>query len=68
MARELPTIVYKGRKYFVDFKLGEMRDVRTALPIRFVDLKEDVNSDVKKELRGIRSRTWYNEYVEGIDD
>jgi hypothetical protein len=65
---ELPTTEYLGETFIVDFRLGEIRNSKTAQPIRFTELKEDVNSDVKKELRGIRSRTYYNEYIRGIDD
>lgn len=68
MVRELPTIRYKRKLYFVDFRLGEMRDVKTAKPIKFTDLKEDVQSDIKRRLRRLRFETWNNEYVTGIDD
>lgn len=66
--RELPRITYKGKQYFVDFRLGELRDVRTAMPIKFTELKQDKNSKIKKELRGLRSRTWHMEYIHGLDD
>ncbi len=68
MAEQLPTIEYQGETFIVDFRLGELRNSKTAQPIRFTQMKEDVNSDVKKELRGIRSRTYANEYIRGIDD
>lgn len=68
MPRKLPTIKYKKRKYYVDFRLGELRDVKTAKPIKFTKLKEGVYSKIKTELRGLRSRFWFNDYIKGIDD
>jgi hypothetical protein len=68
MVTTLPIVKYRGRDYVVDFRLGELRNVKTAKPIRFVNLKEGVQSSIKRKLRGLRSRTWSNEYVAGIDD
>lgn len=67
MATKLPIITYKGKKYFVDFRLGEIRNIKTAKPIRFTKLREGVNSPIKKKLRSLRSKTWHNVYIEGID-
>ena len=66
--KRLPIIVYKKKKYYVDFKLGEMRGVKDLKTIKFTQLKEGVKSGIKKRLRGLRSKTWYNEYIRGIDD
>ena len=68
MARKLPTIRYKRKKYYVDFRLGEMRDIKTTKPIKFTQLKEGKNSKIKKELRRLRFQTWRNEYIKGVDD
>jgi len=70
MPTSLPIIAYKGKKYFVDFRLGEMRGVneRPLKIIRFTDLKEGVQSPIKQRLRALRSKTWHNDYVQGIDD
>jgi hypothetical protein len=68
MVRELPIIIYKKKEYFVDFREGELRDVKTAKPIRFVNLKEGVDSPIKKSLRRLRFQTWANEYIRGVDD
>jgi hypothetical protein len=64
----LPVIKYKGKDYFVDFRLGQLRNVVSAKPINFVDLKEGKDSKFKGELRGIRFRTYRNEYIAGVDD
>lgn len=68
MATKLPTIMYKGKKYFVDFRLEELRNVKTAKPIKFTELKEGKKSKFKQKLRGIRFRTWRQEYIRGLDD
>lgn len=65
---KLPTITYKGKKYYIDFRLQEIRDVKNAEPIKFIDIKEDKNSAFKKKLRAIRFRTWRQEYMAGVDD
>ncbi len=36
--------------------------------IKFTDLKEDKNSQIKKELRRLRFKTWRNDYIKGVDD
>ena len=66
--RKLPTIMYKKKKYFVDFRLEELRNVKTARPIKFTALKEGKKSKLKQKLRGIRFRTWHQEYIKGLDD
>ena len=68
MTTKLPTIRYKGKKHYVDFKLGELRDVKTANPIKFIDMPEDKNSELKKKLRSLRFQTWGQEYITGLDD
>lgn len=66
--RALPIIKYKGENFFVDFKLGEMRNPNMRKIIKFTELKEDKYSPIKQELRGLRARTWRNEYIRGVDD
>jgi hypothetical protein len=68
MVNELPKIKYRGKMHYVDFRLGELRNVKTAMPIRFVDIKAGKYSPIKKKLRGIRAKYWWNEYIRGVDD
>jgi hypothetical protein len=65
-AKRLPTVSFNGKDYFVDFRLQELRDVNTALPIRFIDWqgKSEFNQ-LKSRLRGMRMR---HEYMPGLDD
>jgi hypothetical protein len=65
---KLPTVTYRGKVYFVDFKLGELRNVATAEPIKFTQLGGDAKDRIHSELRGLRSRYWANEYIAGVDD
>ena len=79
---ELPKINYKGEECTVDFRLGEMRcfsekpestkgfekNLHTWKTVKFVDLKEDKNSPIKKELRVLRFRTSNMDYIRGLDD
>jgi hypothetical protein len=65
---KLPTVTYRGKIYFVDFKLGELRNVATAEPIKFTNLGGDAKDRIHSELRGLRSRYWANEYIAGVDD
>lgn len=68
MRKRLPTITRNGVRYYVDFRLEELRTVKTAKPIKFTSLKEGKNSKLKKKLRAIRFNTWRHEYIAGIDD
>lgn len=69
MPRRLPIITYKGKKYFVDFRLGELRDIKTANAIKFTALKEDPHSLLKTELRRLRwELNLPHEYIAGVDD
>ncbi|MFH1250326.1 MAG: hypothetical protein V1715_04405 [bacterium] len=68
MTRTLPTIIYKKRKYYVDFRMEEIRDVKTARAIKFTDLPEGKDSRVKKHLRVLRFRTSGQYYIHGLDD
>ena len=68
MPTQLPIIIYKRKRYYVDFRLGELRDVKTAKQIKFTSLKEGKYSNFKKRLRALRFRTYNNEYIEGVDD
>ena len=66
--RELPTIWIKGKKYFVDFRLEEIRNVKTATSIPFRMLPQTKYSYTKKRLRFLRSMYGPNRYMQGIDD
>ena len=66
MSVELPKVEYKGRVFVVDFRLGELRTVKP--PMRTVEFAKLKDEEFKAELRGIRSKTWRNEYVKGLDD
>ncbi|RLG44574.1 MAG: hypothetical protein DRN81_04225 [Thermoproteota archaeon] len=68
MAIALPTVRHKGRKYFVDFRLEELRDVKTARRIKFTELKATPGSYLKKRLRVIRFKTFGQRYMKGLDD
>jgi hypothetical protein len=64
----LPIIVYNGKKYYVDFRLEELRNVNTSEPIKFINLGGDKNSEFRKKLRSIRSKTIGQYYILGVDD
>lgn len=76
MATKLPKITYKvpklgKRRCTVDFRLGELRCMKKGESINFVkfqDMPEGKNSKIKKKLRGLRARTWRQEYIQGLDD
>jgi len=68
MIRKLPTIQHNKRKYYVDFRLGELRDIKTVQSIRFIDMPEGKHSSIKKRLRSLRFRTWNQEHIPGIDN
>lgn len=72
MVTKLPKIQYKGKKCTIDFKLEEMRCARKGKKeiefVKFKDMPEGKNSAIKKKLRGIRARTWRQEYTPGLDD
>lgn len=72
MVNKLPKIQYKKKICTVDFKLEELRcskkGVKDIERIKFTDMSEGKNSKVKKKLRGIRFRTWHNDYIRGLDD
>jgi len=60
---QLPTFDYKGEEYFVDLRLEEIRNKKTAKPIRFTHLDEDT----KARIRGIRAMTSGMYYMESLD-
>ena len=68
MVRKLPTITYNGKKYYVDLRLEELRNVKTAKSIKFTEIRGGLDSPIKKRLRIIRFETWEQEYIHGIDD
>lgn len=50
--RALPTFEYKGRTYYVDARLSEIRDVDTAEPTQFDDLEPAQLQALITELHG----------------
>lgn len=68
MATKLPTIKYKGKVCVVDFRLEELRCGKPIKSIPFVKMKEGKHSKIKADLRGLRFRTWGQEYIRGLDD
>jgi hypothetical protein len=62
---ELPKIDYKGEEYFIDFKLREIRSVKSAEPIKFTELTDE---KIKSEIRKIRASVSTSVYMEGLDD
>jgi hypothetical protein len=68
-AKQLPQILFNGKPHFVDFRLKEMRDVETAMPVKFSYLKGKKQFDqLKRDLRMMRFLHDRQEYVEGLDD
>lgn len=63
----LPIIEYgiNNTKYFVDFKLQEIRSVDTAQSIKFADIPEE---DLKARIRAIRAEFGPNVNMPGLDD
>lgn len=78
MANKLPKITYnaKGigkRRCVVDFRLAELRcpidkTKREFKAIKFEKMPEGKQSKIKKKLRGLRFRTWHQDYIKGLDD
>jgi hypothetical protein len=61
----LPQINISGVKFYVDFKLEEIRPVNAPfLSIYFDDLDEQY----KKKIRGIRAERGPNAYIKSIDN
>jgi hypothetical protein len=63
--KKLPEVEYNGKKYFVDFRLQEVRDVKTAESTPFKDIK---GSEFKAAIRFLRAESGPNEYMKGLDD
>ena len=66
--RALPQITYKGKLYFVDFRLEELRSVKTAKSLPFTKLKAGRDNAFKKKLRALRFRTSGKGFIKGLDD
>ena len=64
----LPTLTYRGKVYYVDFRLGELRNVGTAEPIKFTDIGGNINDPIRHKLRALRFKGYANEYIAGVDD
>lgn len=62
--KDLPITEYKGKPYYVDFKLEEMRDFETAESMPFKDMPEIL----KAKLRGIRAEFGPNVHIASLDD
>ena len=65
---ELPRIKRGRGEYFVDFRLEQLRNVKTASPIPFHTLKGSKYGKFKSSLRGLRARTYGQSYMTGLDD
>ena len=63
----LPSITHKGKRFFVDWRLEELRDVKTAKSIPFTKISGGKNSEFKARLRGLRFRTFRVTYMRGLD-
>jgi hypothetical protein len=61
----LPRIRWKGRAWFVDFRLHELRSVEP--PLESVDFSA-VDDALIPKLRALRSRETSYGYIEGLDD
>jgi hypothetical protein len=61
----LQVIEYNGVKYFVDWKLQEVRNVKTAESTKFTDIHE---KEFKAALRFLRVEQGPNVYFAGLDD
>ena len=68
MPTKLPIIKYKNKSYFVDFRLEELRNIKTAKSIPFTKLEGGVNSSIKKKLRALRFRKYSQYYMPGLDN
>jgi len=67
MVKSLPIIRYKKRAYFVDFRLEELRDIKTAKSIPFTKIEGKTNSSIKKRLKALRFRVYHQYYMPGLD-
>ena len=65
---ELPRIKRGRGEYFVDFRLEQLRNVKTARHIPFSTLKGNPRGKFKSSLRGLRARTYGQSYMTGLDD
>lgn len=69
-AARLPVVRWKGKDYFVDFRLGELRRVQIshyemAMPIPFTEINDE---KLKADLRMLQSRTVGQYYIAGLHD
>jgi type I restriction-modification system DNA methylase subunit len=61
----LPMITYNNVEYFVDWKLQEVRNVKTAEPTKFTDIQ---SNEFKAALRFLRAEKGPNVNMPGLDD
>lgn len=62
---KLPMIYFNGTKYFIDFKLQEIRNNDTAQSTRFTDIESD---ELKAAIRLVRAESGPNVNMPGLDD
>jgi len=68
MPKKLPTIKYRKEKCVVDFPLEEMRCGKKMRRVKFSTLKGDPRTTkIKRNLRGLRSKVWHTDFMEGLD-
>lgn len=63
--KALPKVTYNGVTMFVDFRLGEVRDVKA--PHNITPFGR-LDNELKAKIRGIRAEYSPNVYMEGLDD
>ncbi len=61
----LPTIDYNGETYFIDWRLQEIRNKKTAVSTPFTKITSD---ELKAAIRFLRSGKGLNIYMAGLDD
>jgi len=62
----LKTITHNGQKYFIDFRLQELRDTKMYFNvIRFTDIESE---RLKGRIRKLRALHYDLYYMPGIDD
>lgn len=47
MVRKLPTVVFKGKAYFMDYRLGQFRSIQP--PLEFIPFNSDLGREIYQE-------------------
>jgi hypothetical protein len=61
----LPQITISDVKFYVDFRLEEIRPVNAPFLCMYFD---DLDEEFKKKIRGIRAERGPNAYIKSIDE